>query len=87
MVDQSVKANSVYSKLLFPKSLQKGDMFSSRPRDRNVRAFMSVSNVNSTVAALLRFRKHPIAVIADIEAMFHQVQVAPRDRDALHFLS
>lgn len=42
--------------------------------------------VNSIVGVLLRFRKHPIAVVADIEAMFHQVQVAPRDRDALRFL-
>ena len=42
VVDQSIKANSVYNKLLFPKSLHKGDTF-SRPKDRNVRAFTSVS--------------------------------------------
>ena len=42
--------------------------------------------VNSIVGVLLRFRKHPVAVVADIEAMFHQVRVAPHDRDALRFL-
>ena len=42
--------------------------------------------VNSLVGVLLRFRKHPVAVVADIESMFHQVRVAPRDRDALRFL-
>ena len=42
--------------------------------------------VSSIVGVLLRFRKYPVAVIADIEAMFHQVHVAPRDRDALRFL-
>ena len=43
VVDQSIKANSVYNKLLFPKSLHKGDTFSPRPKDRNVRAFTCVS--------------------------------------------
>ena len=41
--------------------------------------------VNSLVGVLLRFRKEQIAVTADVEAMFHQVQVAPRDQDALRF--
>nr|CAB3263156.1 uncharacterized protein LOC104265735 [Phallusia mammillata] len=42
--------------------------------------------VNSLVGVLLRFRKEPIALVADIEAMFYQVRVAPRDRDCLRFL-
>ena len=42
VVDQSIKVNSVYDKLLFPKSLQKGDTFSPRPKNRNVRVFTSV---------------------------------------------
>ena len=47
VVDQSIKTNSVYNNfiliLLFPKSLHKGDTFSPRPKDRNVRAFTTVS--------------------------------------------
>ena len=42
--------------------------------------------VNSLVGVLTRFRKESIAIVADIEAMFHQVRVAPRDRDCLRFL-
>ena len=41
--------------------------------------------VNSLVGVLLRFRKEQIAVTPDVEAMFYQVQVAPRDQDALRF--
>ena len=41
--------------------------------------------VNSLVGVLTRFRKHPVAITADVEAMFHQVKVAPRDRDSLRF--
>ena len=37
------------------------------------------------VGVLLKFRKAPIAVTADIEAMFYQVRVAPSDKDALRF--
>ena len=35
---------------------------------------------------LTRFRQEYIGVVADIEAMFHQVRVNPRDCDALRFL-
>ena len=42
--------------------------------------------VNSLVGVLTRFRKEKIAIIADIEAMFHQIRVAQRDRDSLRFL-
>ena len=41
---------------------------------------------NNLVGALLRFREEPVAVMGDIEGMFHQVQVSPKDRDALRFL-
>ena len=41
---------------------------------------------NKLVGVLLRFRLHPVAVMADVEAMFHQVRVARRDQDALRFL-
>ena len=41
---------------------------------------------NSIVGVLLRFRQEPIAIVADIESMFHQVKVSEDDRDALRFL-
>jgi len=41
---------------------------------------------NRLHAVLLRFRKKSIALVADVEAMFHQVLVSPRDRDSLRFL-
>ena len=40
---------------------------------------------NALIAVLLRFRKWLVPVIADIEAMFHQVRVSPLHRDALRF--
>ena len=42
--------------------------------------------VNSLVGVLIRFREQPVAIVADIEAMFHQVKVSDKDRDALRFL-
>ena len=41
---------------------------------------------NSLTGALIRFREGEIAFTADLEAMFHQVTVLPRDADALRFL-
>ena len=41
---------------------------------------------NKLVGVLLRFRLHPVAIMADVEAMFHQVRVTRRDQDALRFL-
>ena len=35
---------------------------------------------------LTRFRLNPIALVANIEAMFHQVKVSTKDRSALQFL-
>ena len=42
--------------------------------------------INNLVGVLVRFRQDPVALIADIEAMFHQVRVVPQDNDALRFL-
>nr|CAB3263161.1 uncharacterized protein LOC104265735 [Phallusia mammillata] len=42
--------------------------------------------VNSLVGVLTRFRKERYALVADIESMFHQIRVTPKDRDALRFL-
>ena len=41
---------------------------------------------NSLVGVLTRFRQEPIAIIADVEAMFHQVRVRQNDCSYLRFL-
>ena len=41
---------------------------------------------NSLFGVLVRFRQEPIALSSDIEAMFYQVMVDPKDVDALRFL-
>ena len=41
---------------------------------------------NGLVGVLIRFRQEPVAMVADIEGMFHQVRVAPEDCHALRFL-
>ena len=41
---------------------------------------------NKLVGVLLRFRQEKVAVMADIESMFHQVRVTPSCRDVLRFL-
>lgn len=41
---------------------------------------------NRLVGVLLRFRQEPIAMMADIQAMFHQVKVSEEDKDFLRFL-
>ena len=41
---------------------------------------------NSLVGVLLRFRQERVAVMADIEKMFHQVNVKQEDRESLRFL-
>lgn len=41
---------------------------------------------NSLVGVLLRFRQEPVALMADIQAMFHQVKVSEKDINFLRFL-
>ena len=41
---------------------------------------------NKLTSVLLRFRENGIAVVGDVEAMYHQVKVPVRDRDALRFI-
>ncbi|XP_060753769.1 uncharacterized protein LOC132864368 [Neoarius graeffei] len=41
---------------------------------------------SSLVGVLTRFRQEPITVMADVEAMFHQVKVPSEDADLLRFL-
>ncbi|XP_015747596.1 PREDICTED: uncharacterized protein LOC107327368 [Acropora digitifera] len=40
----------------------------------------------SLVGVLSRFRQERVALMSDVEAMFHQVRVRPRDRSYLRFL-
>lgn len=41
---------------------------------------------NSLLGCLMRFRQDEVAIVADIESMFHRVLVSSDDRDALRFL-
>ncbi|KAM3875257.1 uncharacterized protein ACN63O_000311 [Diretmus argenteus] len=41
---------------------------------------------SSLVGVLTRFRQEQVAVMADVESMFHQVKVPPEDVDLLRFL-
>ena len=41
---------------------------------------------NSLVGVLMRFRQESVALMADVEAMFHQVRVKPGDCSAMRFL-
>ena len=41
---------------------------------------------NKLVGVLVRFREKQFGIMSDIEAMYHQISVPPRDRDALRFL-
>ena len=41
---------------------------------------------NTLIGVLLRFREDRVAIMGDIEAMFHQVRVSPQHRNALRFL-
>jgi len=42
--------------------------------------------LNSLIGVLLRFREGRIAMVSDIESMFHQVRVDPKDHSLLRFL-
>ncbi len=42
--------------------------------------------MNTLLGVLLRFRQDTVAVMADIEGMFHQVKVSEEDKDFLRFL-
>ncbi|XP_073732301.1 uncharacterized protein [Misgurnus anguillicaudatus] len=41
---------------------------------------------NGLTGVLCRFRKHPIAIMCDIEKMFHRFHVVKEDRDYLRFM-
>ena len=52
----------------------------------NDRVLQGPDLTNNLIGVLLRFRQHEVAVMADVEAMFHQVQVPVGDRDMLRFI-
>ena len=41
---------------------------------------------NSLIGVLTRFRQEPVALMSDVQAMFHQLHVRPSDCEALKFL-
>lgn len=41
---------------------------------------------NTLVGVLCRFSKGPVAIMCDVERMFHQFHVREEDRDYLRFL-
>ena len=41
---------------------------------------------NEIIDVLIRFHKEEVAVVADIQEMFHQIKVPEKDRDSLRFL-
>ena len=41
---------------------------------------------NKMIGVLMRFREDPVAIMGDVEAMFHQVKVSHKHRNALRFL-
>ena len=41
---------------------------------------------NSLIGVLLRFRKGQIAIASDIEVLFYQIKIAPKDPDCLRYL-
>ena len=52
----------------------------------NDRLMQGPDLTNTLVGVLTRFRKESTAVMADIESMFYQVRVSPKDRTYLRFL-
>ena len=52
----------------------------------NDQVFQGPDLVNKLTTVLLRFREHEVAVVGDVEAVYHQVKVPDYDRDMLRFL-
>ena len=52
----------------------------------NQQILQGPDQTNTLLGTLMRFRQGPVAMASDVEAMFHQVFVDPRDIDVLRFL-
>ena len=59
---------------------------SHRGTSLNAKVLSGPDLTNNLIGVLSRFRLHPVAFMADIEAMFHQVRVPKEDRDVLRYL-
>lgn len=59
---------------------------SYRGKSLNSELIQGPDLTNSLVEVLLRFRQEPVAVMADIRSMFHQVRVSSKHVDFLRFL-
>ena len=59
---------------------------SFRGKSLNQQLLQGPDLLNSLIGVLRRFRKGEITLVGDIEAMFHQVRVDPRDHNYLRFL-
>ena len=51
----------------------------------NSRLLQGLNLTNNLTGVPCRFRREPIALMCDIEAMFYQIRVPPEDRDLLRF--
>ncbi|XP_041453667.1 uncharacterized protein LOC121406862 [Lytechinus variegatus] len=58
----------------------------SQGRSLNDAVMQGPDMTNKLLGVLLRFRQEPAAMMADIQAMFHQVRVPQAERDVLRFL-
>ena len=52
----------------------------------NKQVYQGPDLMNNLLGVLLRFREQCVAVMGDVEAMFHQIKVPVEDRDVLRFL-
>ena len=52
----------------------------------NNELFQGPDLTNSLLGVLIRFRQEPVAIMGDVQSMFHQVRVPEEDRDLLRFL-
>lgn len=52
----------------------------------NDRLLQGPDLTSSLIGVIIRFRQEPVAIMADVEAMFHQVKVSDDDSDLLRFL-
>ena len=52
----------------------------------NKELFQGPDLTNSLLGVLIRFRQEPVAIMGDVQSMFHQVRVPEEDRDLLRFL-
>ena len=57
-----------------------------RGQSLNSNLFTGPDLLNKLLGVLMRFREHPVAVLADIESMFMQIAIHQTDQTALRFL-